>query len=105
MGANGFKRVVKMANYWVYILLCENNTYYTGYTNNVEKRFQSHLSGKGKCKYTRSFKPLRIMQSWKVEESKAAAMRVERYIKRLTRDEKEQIIADPALLAANLSGI
>lgn len=46
--------------YWVYMLLCENNTYYTGYTNNLEKRYQSHVGGNGGCKYTRSFKPLKI---------------------------------------------
>nr|WP_322783660.1 GIY-YIG nuclease family protein [Fluoribacter gormanii] len=33
--------------YWVYILLCSNQSFYTGYTDNLEKRFQDHLSGKG----------------------------------------------------------
>jgi putative endonuclease len=84
--------------YWVYILLCENNTYYTGITNNLEKRFQSHLDGTSKCKYTRSFKPLKIAQAWEIPEGKAIAMKVERYIKKLTRCEKEKIIAEPFLI-------
>ncbi len=84
--------------YWVYILYCDNNTYYTGYTTNLEKRYQSHLDGSGKCKYTRSFKPLRIAQSWKIKGSKALAMRTERYIKSLSRAEKDKIIDCPSLL-------
>ncbi|MFC3909057.1 GIY-YIG nuclease family protein [Legionella dresdenensis] len=85
-------------NYWVYILLCENNTYYTGYTNNLEKRYRSHVDGTGKCKYTRSFKPIKIAQAWEIPEGKITALKVERYIKGLSRCEKEKIIADPFLL-------
>ena len=85
-------------NYWVYILLCENNTYYTGYTTNLLKRFQAHVDGKGKCKYTRSFKPISIAQSWGFKDDKALALRMERLIKKLPRKEKEALIADPSLL-------
>ncbi|MBA2655909.1 MAG: GIY-YIG nuclease family protein [Tatlockia sp.] len=86
------------SSYWVYILLCENNCYYTGYTNDLAKRYQAHLDGSSKCKYTRSFKPLNIAQAWEIPDSKTAAMRVERFIKKLTRAEKEKIIKDPLLL-------
>lgn len=81
--------------FWVYILLCNNNTYYTGYTNDLEKRYQSHVNGTGKCKYTRSFKPVKIAQSWKIVGDKAEAMRLERAIKKLSRPEKEKLIAEP----------
>lgn len=87
--------------YWVYILLCENNTYYTGYTNNLLKRYQSHVDGTGKCKYTRSFKPIKIAQSWKISKGKLEAMKIERFIKKLSRTEKETIIADPLKLLEN----
>ncbi|MHB1947797.1 MAG: GIY-YIG nuclease family protein [Gammaproteobacteria bacterium] len=89
---------MKKSIYWVYILHCENDTYYTGYTNDLEKRYQSHLNGTGKCKYTRSFKPLRIAQCWKIHSDKSYAMKIEAYIKNLSRIEKEKIIADPRLL-------
>lgn len=89
---------MKNSTYWVYILHCENDTYYTGYTSNIEKRYQSHIKGTGKCKYTRSFKPLRIAQHWKIHGDKSYAMKVEAYIKKLSRLEKEKIIADPSLL-------
>jgi putative endonuclease len=88
-------------SYWVYILLCENQNYYTGYTNNLDKRYQSHLNGTA-SKYTRSFKPVCIAQSWQVV-SKSDAMRIESYIKRLSRSEKEKIITTPALLLDCLS--
>lgn len=80
-------------NYWVYILLCENNTFYTGYTNNLTKRYAQHVSNTGRCKYTRSFKPISIIQSWQVS-TKSHAMRLENFIKRLTRAEKEYLIID-----------
>lgn len=85
--------------YWIYMLLCENNTYYTGYTVDLIKRYQSHLNGTGKCKYTRSFQPIEIAQCWRVLGSKSLAMQLECFIKKLTRLEKEQIIAYPSLLS------
>jgi putative endonuclease len=87
-----------MSIFWVYILHCKNDTYYTGYTNDIEKRYQSHLDGTSKCKYTMSFKPLRIAQCWKIDGSKSSAMKIEAYIKKLSRIEKEKIISDPELL-------
>lgn len=84
--------------YWVYILLCDNNTYYTGCTNNLEKRFQSHMDGTARCKYTRSFKPLKIAQAWKIEGGKSEALKIERFIKKLSRIEKEKIIIDPKII-------
>ena len=83
--------------YWVYILLCSNNTYYTGYTVDLDKRYTAHVKGTA-SKYTRSFKPIKIVQSWKIEGDKSLAMKVERYIKKLTRLEKEKIIKAPSSL-------
>lgn len=85
--------------YWVYILHCNNDTFYTGYTNDLVKRYQAHLDGSALCKYTRSFKPISIAQSWKILGSKALAMQIERQIKQLSRSEKEKIIASPSLLS------
>lgn len=84
--------------YWVYILLCDNQSYYTGYTDDLQKRYRAHVTGTGKCKYTRSFKPLRIAQCWKVYGEKALAMQLERQIKKLSRSEKEKLILKPELL-------
>lgn len=84
--------------YWVYILHCENNSYYTGYTNDLVKRYQAHVDGTAKCKYTRSFKPLFIAQAWQILDTKAAAMRVENFIKQLSKEAKQKFILHPELL-------
>lgn len=83
--------------YWVYILFCENNTYYTGYTNHLIKRYKDHVSGRSKCKYTRSFKPLYLAQCWVFKE-KSQAMKVEYLIKKLSRNQKVKLINFPGLI-------
>ena len=76
--------------YYTYLLLTENNTFYCGYTDNLEKRFQKHLSGKG-AKYTRINKPIKIVYS-KEFESKSNAMKEEARIKKLSHSEKSKLI-------------
>lgn len=89
---------MNIKDYWVYILHCENDSYYTGYTTDIEKRFQAHLTGKG-SKYTRSFKPVNIVFSLKMYCDRSLAMRIERAIKKLSRSQKEKLIANPSLLS------
>jgi len=86
-------------DYWVYILLCENQSYYTGYTDNLAKRYQSHINRTGRCKYTRSFKPIAIAQSWCVIGDKHLAMHLEREIKKKSKLEKTELIRQPSLLS------
>jgi len=76
--------------YFVYILLCSDNSLYTGITNNLDKRFQDHLSGKGSA-YTRSHKPLNIIYSEKLVD-KSSALKREHQIKRWTHQEKVDIL-------------
>jgi putative endonuclease len=85
-------------NFWVYILHCENDTYYTGYTTDLERRYQEHVLGTNKCKFTRSFKPINIAQCWKIAGSKSTAMRIERFIKSKSKDEKREFILYPEKL-------
>jgi putative endonuclease len=88
-----------MADYWIYILHCKNDTYYTGYTTNIHDRYQAHLNGSSKCKYTRSFKPIRIAQCWLIDGDKSLAMKIERFIKKLSRAEKIKLILNSNDLA------
>lgn len=74
----------------VYIIKCVDGTLYTGYTNDLEKRFEKHKSGKG-AKYTRSHTPERIVFSEKYD-NKIIAQRREREIKKLNRKEKLELI-------------
>lgn len=78
-------------SYWVYILHCENDSFYTGYTTDLTKRYQAHINGTA-SKYTRSFKPLSMVWSLKITGDKSLAMKIEREIKKLTRVQKEKLI-------------
>lgn len=76
--------------YFVYLILTENGSYYCGYTDDVQKRFEKHLSGKG-AKYTRSHKPVKIV--WEKEFlTKSEAMKTEKRIKKLSHEQKENLI-------------
>ena len=76
--------------YYIYILLTKQNTLYCGYTDDVEKRFQTHLAGKG-AKYTRSHKPVKIVYQQEFN-TKSEAMKEERRIKRLSHKDKLELI-------------
>jgi len=77
--------------YYVYILLTQRNTLYCGYTDNVEKRFKEHLSGKG-AKYTRANKPIKIVYQ-KEFNSKSEAQKEEYRIKhKLNKKQKLELI-------------
>ena len=81
---------------FVYILLCENGSFYTGYTTDLEKRFKAHQDGK--VKYTRAFKAVKMLQYWEFD-SKSEAMKAEYFIKQQSRKKKEEFIQNPSLLA------
>ena len=80
----------KVCPYYVYILQCDDGSYYTGYSNNPAQRFSEHLSGRG-AKYTRMHKPARIVYL-QGHDSRIAAMRRERKIKTLTHAGKQRLI-------------
>ena len=67
------------------------------------RRYQEHVKGTTKCKYTRSFKPLNIVQCWKVYGNRKNAMKVEKYIKSLNMKAKEYLIEFPPDTNRNIS--
>lgn len=80
---------------YTYILKCKDGTYYTGWTNNLEKRLQAHNDGKG-AKYTKYRRPVQLIY-YESFETKQEAMSREYAIKHLTRKEKEELIQHQAL--------
>ena len=74
----------------VYMLLCDDNTIYTGITNDLKKRFDNHISRKG-AKYLRGRKPLEIVYTENFKNRSMATKR-EMKIKKLNRKEKEALI-------------
>lgn len=49
-----------MKYYYVYILKCSDNTFYTGVTSNIDKRLTEHIDGKHKNNYTFNRRPLSL---------------------------------------------
>ena len=70
----------------VYVLLCSDKSLYTGCTNNLEKRFESHKKGKG-AQYTKSHKPIKVVYSESFEQ-KNDALKREAEIKKWKRKDK-----------------
>ena len=75
---------------YVYIVKCSDNTFYTGWTNNLEKRIEAHSNGTG-AQYTKGRGPVELVY---VEEfkDKKEAMRREYAIKQYSRRKKEILI-------------
>ena len=79
-----------MSQFFMYVLLCKDQTFYTGYTVDLEKRIATHNAGKG-AKYTRAKLPVELVY-FEVYTDKVAAMQREYEIKQLTKLEKEMLI-------------
>lgn len=76
---------------YVYILECADNSLYTGWTNNLEKRLTTHSNGKG-AKYTRARLPVKLVYFEEFED-KISAQKREYQIKKLSREKKKNLIA------------
>ncbi len=76
---------------YTYILRCADGTLYTGWTNDLEQRVGAHNAGRG-AKYTRNRTPVTLAY-YEIHPTKEAAMRREYEIKRMSRTEKEKLIA------------
>ncbi|MBU3218875.1 GIY-YIG nuclease family protein [Clostridium algidicarnis] len=75
---------------YVYILKCSDNTLYTGWTVDIEKRLATHSSGKG-AKYTRCRLPVTLVYFEK-HPDKISTQKREYAIKQLSRTEKLKLI-------------
>ncbi|MEM1484582.1 GIY-YIG nuclease family protein [Oscillospiraceae bacterium PP1C4] len=74
----------------VYILLCSDDTLYTGWTNDLESRLTAHREGRG-AKYTKTRLPMQLVYSETVE-TKSDALKREYAIKQLSRQQKLELI-------------
>lgn len=75
---------------YTYIVRCADDTLYTGWTNDLQKRIDAHNSGKG-AKYTKVRLPVKLVY-FEEYPAKEEAMSREWHIKRLSRKEKEKLI-------------
>jgi len=88
-----------MKKYYAYMLRCKDNSIYSGYTTDLEKRLETHNSGKG-AKYTRTRLPVRLVYFEEFEDKKEACKR-EWQFKQYSHAEKENIIKGERKWAKN----
>ncbi|MDA8422487.1 MAG: GIY-YIG nuclease family protein [Nitrospiraceae bacterium] len=85
------KKTKSSSNRWLlYILKCRDNTFYTGITNDVERRLGMHNDGIA-SRYTRSRLPVILIYQERCR-NKSSALKKECRVKSLSRKEKEQYI-------------
>lgn len=77
--------------WYVYILKCRDNTFYTGITTDLERRIKEHNGSKLGAKYTRGRRPVSLVYSQK-RKDKSEASKEELRIRKLNREEKNKII-------------
>jgi len=76
--------------WFVYIISCNDQTLYTGVTNNIEKRLFDHENGRG-AKYTKGRGPLQLVYREKFLDRSSASQR-EYQIKKMSRLQKLSLI-------------
>lgn len=76
--------------YYVYILECEDHSYYTGWTNDLNKRYHAHVSGKG-ARYTKAHPPLACVY-YEAYPDQSSAMKREYELKQWSHEAKAQLI-------------
>ena len=86
--------MTRQGRYCVYMVECADGTYYTGSTNNLEKRLTLHNNGHG-AKYVRGKGPVTLVYRKGCRDYQRA-LQAERALKQLTRKEKEALVRSHA---------
>ena len=81
----------------VYIVKCSDNTFYTGITNNIKLRLDTHNEGNG-AKYTKNRLPVFLVYLESVA-NRSNALKREMEIKKLNRSQKINLINSTDLSA------
>ncbi|CDS99126.1 GIY-YIG nuclease family protein [Vibrio coralliirubri] len=81
----------KNADWVVYLIRNRHNALYCGVTNNLERRFEQHQTGKG-AKALKGKGPLKLVWSFDVG-SKSEALKTEYAIKKLPKSRKEKLVS------------
>ncbi|PSP57511.1 endonuclease [Halobacteriales archaeon QH_7_66_36] len=79
-------------SHYVYVLVCADDTYYTGYTTDPERRVAEHDAGEG-AKYTRGRTPVELVHV-EAFDSRGDALSREHEIKSLSRVQKERLVGE-----------
>jgi putative endonuclease len=77
--------------YYVYVLLCEDDSYYTGYAKDIDSRVKQHTKGSG-ARYTKMHRPKKLVYTEEFDTRREAVKR-EREIKKLSHHEKNKLVS------------
>lgn len=93
---------MKAKPYYIYVLLCADNSLYCGFTDNVQRRFKTHQSYRG-AKYTRvkSRHPLKLIYQEKFDD-KHSALSAEYHFKHQSREHKIVYLKNHGVNVVNL---
>ncbi len=80
-----------MRSYYVYILHCADDSYYTGVTNSIERRLKEHKDGINETAYTHSRRPLKLVWQESFYDIREA-IKFEKQIKGWSRKKKKALI-------------
>ena len=80
-----------MKLYTVYILKCNDNTFYTGITNNLERRLAEHKTGENPNAYTYKRRPLKLVYFTEFTDVEFA-IEAEKQIKKWSQAKKKELI-------------
>jgi len=83
-------------DWFVYIVECCDQTFYTGITKDLGRRLDQHNAGKG-ARYTRGRRPV-FLRYHEVQSSQSCALTRECRIKALSRTEKMNLIEQAAMI-------
>jgi putative endonuclease len=84
--------MIRMKSFYVYILQCSNSSYYTGVTNDIERRLYEHQEGLIERCYTHNKRPVKLMHIEEFTDIVEAISR-EKQIKSWTKQKKKALIA------------
>ncbi|MGD8484951.1 MAG: GIY-YIG nuclease family protein [Thioalkalispiraceae bacterium] len=82
----------KQQTWFIYILECNDQTFYTGVTTDLQRRLREHNSGKLGARYTAARRPVQLVYH-ETAASRSAAQQREYQIRTLPRSEKQRLVA------------
>jgi len=92
-----------MGEWSIYLVRCADNSLYTGIATDVSRRMTEHETGRLGAKYLRGRGPLTLVFQHMVGD-RSRASRVEHYVKRLSKQQKETLVRSPGIFRARILG-
>ena len=89
--SNNTDHIDDLPTWFIYIIRASDESLYTGVTTDVERRFKEHLGSSKAARYFRGRKPVEVVYT-EGHPDRGSAQRRESAIKKLTRDQKLELI-------------